>query len=455
MSKTETLFPVIAKIQERGFRLVVENPSRTLYNNKCNVIQSRREKEDKGLKENSYMIAIPKQREDLVDVEVIINRLNNSEELEVLSLELEKCIKLQFKMNGEEYSANVGPFEYELNQMLRVQHFFSDLDIETVQKSDLGLLTEMEFGDDALESYHVQLKLLHILLPDAVAVLDDSSEKLLSGEWVKLAAESYVPPAPRYIYTVQAVSGEDGEVWLHTHGLNRCGITELEILGSDTENYNSHYNIIETMAGRMLELDEELEDGEPLYLAMVTEDIPLFVTPVNWEEALDYYPDEILGGKDDREEGHNGNTSAIFCYLSPDDLENREYGNIRAFDEFLEDNPLYMLSESETQRMSSLARERIDYMIKATEDKNNNILVKIGLEVDEEYAEEVGKEHIWFEVESIEDGKINGILTQEPYYIAGLHKDAKGTYSFNEVTDWIIFTENDRITPDTVYLMNL
>ena len=124
----------------------------------------------------------------------------------------------------------------------------------------------MMFGEDALDSYHLQLKLIHAVLPDAVAVLDDSSEKILSGHWVALAAVSSVPPAPRYIYTAQAVSGEEEIVWLHTHGLNRCGISELEVLNSTKDTYNSHYNVLETMANRLLELEEPLEPEEPCLL---------------------------------------------------------------------------------------------------------------------------------------------------------------------------------------------
>ena len=105
------------------------------------------------------------------------------------------------------------------------------------------------------------------MLPDALAVIDDSSEKILSGRWVALAAESEVPPAPRYLYTAQAVSGEEDCVWLHTHGLNRCGRPELEVLASTKDNYQEHYNVLETLANRILEDEEVPEFGSPYFLA--------------------------------------------------------------------------------------------------------------------------------------------------------------------------------------------
>ena len=54
-----------------------------------------------------------------------------------------------------------------------------------------------------------------------------------------------------------------------------CGLTELEILNSRKDTYNDHYNIIETMAKRMLEKGEPPQEKEPMYLAMVTNEIPL------------------------------------------------------------------------------------------------------------------------------------------------------------------------------------
>jgi len=46
-------------------------------------------------------------------------------------------------------------------------------------------------------------------------------------------------------------------------------------------------------------------------------------------------------------------------------------------------------------------------------------------------------------------------LTQEPYHIPDLHEGDEGIYSINYVSDWMIYTEKDVITPETVYLLDL
>lgn len=48
-----------------------------------------------------------------------------------------------------------------------------------------------------------------------------------------------------------------------------------------------------------------------------------------------------------------------------------------------------------------------------------------------------------------------GELTQEPYYVNNLKPGDVREYSFDDITDWIIFTKDERITPDDVYLIEL
>lgn len=410
------------------------------------------------MREKSYMLAVPGKNEPQSRME-LLRRLKSAPDFRVISADAEgaeESVALTIEYTGERYRAMLYPAEFEMPQLYCCQHLFPDVDIEAMEEAREGLAVELTFREDALASYHLQLKLIHAALPDAIAVIDDSSEKILSGHWVTLAAVSSVPPAPRYIYTAQAISGDEPIVWLHTHGLNRCGLPELEVLNSTKDTYNSHYNILETMANRLLDLDEELEPGEPLYLARLTDTVALMTTLVPWKEALEMYDDTMLGGIEDRSEGHNGNTCAIFTYRSKKDYEEGKYSPLSIYDEILGNNPIYWISTPETERMKALAAERVHYMLRALDNKENHILIKIGLTIDEEYQEENNtKEHIWFELLKAEDGKLTAKLTQEPYYISGMHQDDKGTYTLDDLTDWIIFTPERRITPDDVYIMDL
>ena len=406
------------------------------------------------MKEKSFMLGIPLSEGDLSDPEQILHRLEKAEGIQLRTGFLEDGqLILQADCLGDTYTVNAWVAEFSLPEFYRVQHFFPDMDFEAVRTAQLALVTEMEFGEDSLASYHAQLKMIDAMLPDKLAVLDDSAEKLLSPMWVSLAASSQIPPSPNYLFTVQAVGEEDGQVWLHTHGLSRCGIPELEILDSDRDNYQSHYHIIANGASRLLEM-EEIQPKEPLYLGRVSEDVELVITLVPWQEAVERYEGNKLGGRQDREESHNGDSCAIYVYATPEDYEAGIYRPVTIFDEILAENPLYWLSNKETDRMKALALERLSYMKRAFLDEKNQILVKVGLLVDEEFrSEENNKEHIWFELLELGEEDFRARLTQEPYYVEGLHEGDENRYSYDQITDWIIFTPEIRISPDDVYLM--
>ncbi|MCI8862610.1 MAG: DUF4026 domain-containing protein [Lachnospiraceae bacterium] len=406
-------------------------------------------------KPKSQMMAVPSQPRDIETPQLFLDRLQTTGSFQVLSKRMEEdTLYLEINYKGEHYSAEIYPSSFILPELYRCQHLFPDVDAEAVRAAQFGLAVELEFGKNPLISYHLQLKLIYALLPDVLAVLDDSSEKILSGHWVTLAAQSMIPPSPRYLFTAQAVSGEDDCVWLHTHGLNRCGLPELEVLNSNKETYQTHYNTLETLANRLLEDESVPEYGEPYFLAYVAQNIPLVITLIAWEDAVSCYPEDMLGGKNDREDGHNEDTCAIFVYPTKKSVEEGQYSSLAVYDEMLQDNPIYMLSTSETKRMKALAAERMEFLFQAFSDKRNHVLIKLGLLVDEPYRTDTSdREHIWFEMIDLKDGRITAKLTQEPYYIAGIHEGYVGTYGPEDITDWLIFTPERRLTPDDIYLL--
>lgn len=412
------------------------------------------------MQEKSYMLAIPTEPSDINSFIRILNHLNQSRYFKVLSSRLEETsLKLELESGDINCWAEIYLSDFdgsELPEIYRIQHFFPDVDIAAIEKAVVGISVAMEFGKDALAYYHLQLRIIDAILPDKLAVLDESSEKILSGRWVTLAAASNIPPAPSYLFTVQAVAGENTDVWLHSHGLNRCGITELEILNSTKDMYQIHYSIIERLANRILEADKPLEPGDSLYLARLSDSIPMIVTIVGWEEAIRFYDDNILGGLKDRKDGHNRDTSAIFVYQSKEDYENHRMLPVSVYDEYIKQNPIYMISNDETDRMKALAQERLPFLRRALSNRANHILLKLGLEIDEEYrTEDNFKEHIWFELLKMDDDRLTAKLTQEPYYISGLHEGDTGLYTCSQITDWLIYTPQKRLSPDDVYLMDL
>lgn len=376
--------------------------------------------------------------------------------------------KLVISYEGTDFEVGfyIGDFYTEEMYQWQLQ-YFTEEEKEQILKANKALNVYMKFSGNPKKCYYLQLKLIYAMIPEMVALCDESAERMLNKKWVELAVKSNVLPAPISLYTVQAVYDEN-EVWLHTHGLCRCNLHEIEILGSNKDDSRTHYDLISNYACRLLdEKNPTLEDEgnqngeETIHLGVFYDDKPIVATSKKWINSLKYYPKDILGGIEDRKDSHNSKTNILFLYGSEEDFNKNYLRKPSEFTEKLENNPIFYLSNEETARMSSLARERFSYVERMLKEKQNckdiGIIIKLGLEtIDEEgNLDSKNREHIWFEALSMEGDSFKARLTQEPYNIPNLHEGDEGTYSIDYVSDWMIHTENGVISPETVYLLDL
>lgn len=410
-------------------------------------------------KEPSYAMLIPMDDKMLDNVEALVRKLVGQSFINVVSTTTLDggWYKIALEYKGESFELFVSVDDFELPELYRIGHDFTDEEIAVMESAKRGLISHMVFGENNCASYHLQIKLLLAMIEEPAGIVDFSAERMLSGRWAKLAAQSEVPPSPDYLYVAQAVSGENGKVWVHTHGLHRCGGVELEILDSDVDNYSGQGAILTALASRIISESCFVKEFEPVYIMQLGQDVPLVATWVSWHRAVWFYDHTLLGGMEDRLEGHNENTGAIFLYLTPEDEENKKVSTVCVYNDLYDENVMQMITTEETDRMRRLARERLSYLIWIFENQqqfeNCGIIVKVGLEVDDEYKDGDMKEHIWFELKSIDEDNstFEAELTQEPFYVAALKEGDMRTCRFDEITDWAAYVDGDRITPDSVY----
>jgi len=402
--------------------------------------------------EKSYMSAIPKD-EDYKIAKEDVERLSTIENLTVLdtNYSTEGYINIALEYEEEKYEVGIFPGPISIpTYYLNKNFLFKEDEIDAILSARKSLTIFMEFKKDAKKSYHLQLKLAFALMPDLLAVLDESAERVLPAKWVELTAKSKVLPSSRDLFVVQAIEGEEGKVWLHTHGLCRCHTTELEILESNKENSQNHYNLLSTYAMNILDKTEPFDPRiESAYIGRLINGYPVVVTCKSWVEALSKYKNLSLGNLNDRKEGHNSKTSIVFLYTSEENENNDVVDKITLYDELWGDNPLFFYSDEETWRMKALAMERFEYVKKCFKAKDNQILIKIGLPLkDGEHFE-----HIWFELTEIKGEKFKAKLTQEPYDIDDIHTGDERWFTIDDVTDWMIYTKEYAINPSNIYLI--
>ena len=409
-------------------------------------------------KSKSYIMVIPKDSSDIDDVMGMLERLDRNKDFKIVRFnDNSEYPNFIVEYKGIEYEVEFYDEEFQMCDMYGINHKLRNKEFEIMKNSNIGITVGMTFNGDPLDSYHLQLKILDCIIPDKAGLLDFNVERILSGKWASVAAKSKVPPSPSYLYTIQAISDNEKEgVWLHTHGLNRCGVVEFEILNSSKELYQAHANVLDTLAKRVISNCEISNEKEPYFLARLNNGFPIVGTWVTLEEGLSNYPEDILGGVHDREEGHNKDTVVFYIYTSQEDEDNKKYVHLSVLDDYLCENPIYMITVSETKRMKSMAEERIFYFKSELNKDDVHGLMKFGLLVDDEYQNETGdsKEHIWFEVKDIKGSKIKAILTQDPYYISGLATDDEVVLEIKDMTDWLLYTSVGEITPDLVYLLD-
>ena len=403
--------------------------------------------------EKSYMMAIPEKEEDILMPNEIVDKISSIENVTVKEYKLDEKNILNIKLNydNEEYEVGVYPSGFTLPDVYIYNYFhFNDEEIEKLKQAKSSLTIFMKFNKDIKKSFHLQLKLTIAIMPNLIGLVDESAERLIPAKWAKLAANSKVTPAPSDMYNIQVVYNENGEVWLHTHGLCRCGLTELEILKSNKENYKNHYNVINTFASYIIDKNGEFDPRKDYaFLGVLSNRQPIVAICKSWTEAIAEYDHLELGSADTRKDAHNTKTSPIFIYKTEEDQKNNKISKITDYDNLWDENPIFFFSDEETLRMKTLAMERFDYAKKAFQDKENKILVKIGLKVDS------GKdfEHIWFELLEFDDNKFKARLTQEPYNVSNIHTGDEKWFTIDDITDWIIYTPKFDITPSNIYLL--
>ncbi len=399
---------------------------------------------------DSYMLVVPENptQELLNTVSERIAKIENVKIIEKSNLTENEPGRIKLSYEDEEYEIGYYPSDFKMPEMyITHKYYFTENELEKLRNAQTALAIYMKFNKNPKKCYHLQLKIALEVVPDLIGIMDESAEKMIPESWVKMAATSKVLPGSDDLFIVQAVSEEKGEVWLHTHGLCRCGIPELEILQSDKENYDNHCNLITTFAGYLIDKSEE--NVESAYIGFLSDKQPIVVTCVPWTRGIKEYKNLVLGNIKDRQDGHNSKTNIIFLYKSEEDEKQNKYTKVSSFDELWGDNPVFFISDKETKRMKDLATERFEVVKQEAKNEENKIIIKIGLPVDNEE----NYEHIWFELINFEGEKFKAKLLQEPYNVQNIHEGDERWFTIKDVTDWIIYTKNFTVTPGNIYLL--
>jgi len=412
----------------------------------------------------SYTMAIPKNQLALDDMDDIAQKLETrcqEYNLEFCGLGQDEnfhCRMVTVKYLGKEFKISFfkEPLYKERQQHLQVYHKLSYAEKQTLEKSMVdGITVVMDYsqvGFHPVVCLHVQFKIMCCLIDDMSFCIDFNAERILSGVWCNIQAKSQTPPALKYLYTVQGVGSDtdDNKVWLHTHGLNRCGFIEFEIMDTNTELCNNHALILSNFCDWIISNPKPIEEGTPIIIGRDINENNIVLTWINWELANKKYDKMLIGGSNYRDIAHSRCIGTLFA------LENAHSNELIPLADMDTSNYKYIvmtLPEQENVRISSLAKERINFLRNWSALSSAVARVKIAFSIKEENQERAGSsyEHLWCTLHKLDKDCIYCEVSQKPRYATYIENGEKVKISLDNLSDWYLEVDNMQITPDTVY----
>ncbi len=401
----------------------------------------------------SRMFAIPGNPDSILNTGEVLARLHDTDEL-LFGQTGQAPFTVTYK--GMDYTFDTADVEFGMDEDDPMLCSLNDAERETVIHSKRAFGVELMFADNNMDSYHLQIKLLNMLVPDMAALFDTNAYRIHSGRWARMTAGSRVAPSPDYMYVIHAVNDSEtgtDSVWLHTHGLTRCGTIELEILGANLKNWELLGNSLNQIAHRLVGDNQFIDEMEPKTVGRVSDGRDIVVTWQRSEWSFRDFPKKIVGGPSDRNEEHSINMGVIYLYENEEDQLDGKITPIIRWENVLDDNTVYFKTTSETQRMRALAQERVGWLRRLDKElEEKQIIVKIGLKPDAEHGFDDDQfEYIWFEPEEFREDSFTAVLTQDAFYVKGMVEGVRRECTYDEIVDWRVYTPEDTYSPDNIF----
>lgn len=305
-------------------------------------------------------------------------------------------------------------------------------------------------GIDGREGFRRQLQVALGISEDADLFYDDTSLRFITRERAESLVELPSLPAAQELYSLHAVFDvrDENLLWMHTHGLDRAGVPDLEIFHVPGSLRTTAAQLLALVAERLL--DGVLNLGDAVEIGP---DLPLKL--VELEQAVELLDPGELGSELERDEPHWGLRAALvavqqarggFSFFAPEIRSVRMDGFLKA----LEQRDVLLQTRAEVARRQDLARFRWVQFLSLWRQRAQQpwrFLVCAPIPTPDP---ELPQEHLWFEVQDLEEGSLGGRLINAPMVLEDLHLGDSVSLSFELVCDWSIATEDGVFTPANV-----
>lgn len=364
--------------------------------------------------------------------------------------------RIQFDNNVEQSDWVYEVAEYRKRYLLEDERIEMHLTPQTVE-----CLCYLDLSDPQQDTM-IQLAVLDAIAGECYAVVDQISSVIFGGTWLAEMAISYTPPNPEVNYIIHAVMPEEPEetYWLHTHGLLKYGLPELEVLQTKPDTIYTCQYLLQTLALQFIDDPEKWLEEKLLVARTENEDIWVSLQP--WQQAITsdllvkkkgFFRKKALpfgGDMRDRDDGiHDAPSMVLFGNINEQVRALNDYGEALNNDTHI----VRHIPNSETARMSALAQEKFPlyqqcFNVNPPQEAWQYI-IKFACASEQTSA----IEHMWFEVLGFEGEMIQAKLINTPFEIPEMQEGEIYHLPTTQITDWIIYSTplEASITPDSVF----
>jgi len=304
---------------------------------------------------------------------------------------------------------------------------------------------------DPLREFGRLMQVFACALPDVPAVLDVNTTRwYLRDTLHEMFSCGEVEPPAEVLWVIEAVETVPGSkpaersVWLHTHGLWRCGAPELELLEVPSDLAQAAADLLNGVAA--LSLERPLPAPGAAY--EVGTGLAVSIQP--WEVVAPFVPHGAAGGMSDRADTHDGARGVICAAEQQGAYRKIWVCPTEVVQRLARDEAGVYLTERETKRQAHLARAEWGHLRTAFEAGSDHPAVPVRFGVKVGYASDAdptSREHLWFEIRQFDGQRVEACLVNEPLTVSRLGKGDCAWIERDEISDWRVVTPNGAYGP--------
>ncbi len=322
-----------------------------------------------------------------------------------------------------------------------------------LMQAEQKIMLRMDYNDNALLSYHLVMKLVHLLIPDMFGVIDVMAGKIYPANWVAFAGKHRSAVAPRDLIGMHICAAEeDDEVWMTTRGMVLLGLRDLEMAGATRENFGYFADLLHYAACQCV-ADSMLPDAGSPFAEIVLDEMHLDITWGNADSAVADMEDSLAKNMD-----RSIPSGMLMLYPDVESVENNAPILPTRHAPMLEGHQVtFPHPHAEFVRRIYLAKETFPLFKNALENAPVRAAVRLEFEMSEEMRRKhgYGRELLWADPVRLENGRVVAEIAETSELLPEIQEGDIVTVTAENITGWYLQmdAESDSLNEEEAFCL--